>query len=46
MLLNIVKKKHEEGSEIIVVVSAMSGVTNELNEAKSHEVSENFNAKE
>ena len=27
---NIVKKKHEEGNEIIVVVSAMSGVTNDL----------------
>ncbi len=42
---NIVRKKHEEGHEIIVVVSAMSGATNDLMK-KSHEVSENFNAKE
>jgi len=42
---NIVRKKHEEGNEIIVVVSAMSGATNDLMK-KSHEVSENFNAKE
>ena len=42
---NIVKKKHQEGNEIIVVVSAMSGVTNDLMK-KSHEVSENFNIKE
>ena len=42
---NIVRKKHEEGNEIIVVVSAMSGVTNDLMK-KSHEVSENFNVKE
>ncbi len=27
---NIVKKKHEEGNEIIVIVSAMFGVTNDL----------------
>ena len=42
---NIVKKKHEEGNEIIVVVSAMSGVTNDLIK-KSQEVSDNFNVKE
>ena len=27
---NIIKKKHHEGSEIIAVVSAMSGVTNNI----------------
>ena len=27
---NIIKKRQNEGNEIIVVVSAMSGVTNEL----------------
>ena len=27
---NIVKKRHKEGNEIIVVVSAMSGSTNDL----------------
>ena len=42
---NIVKKKHEEGNEIIVVVSAMSGVTNDLIK-KSQEVSDNFNVQE
>ena len=42
---NIIRKKHQEGNEIIVVVSAMSGVTNDLMK-KSHEVSENFNVKE
>ena len=27
---DIIKKRHSEGNEIIVIVSAMSGVTNEL----------------
>ena len=27
---NIIKKRHSEGNEIIVIVSAMSGVTDEL----------------
>jgi len=27
---NIIKKRHEEGNEIIVIVSAMFGVTNDL----------------
>ena len=38
---NIIKKRHEEGNEIIVVVSAMSGVTDDLNK-KSNLVSKNF----
>ena len=42
---NIVKKKHEEGNEIIVIVSAMSGVTNELIK-KSQSISKNFDSKE
>jgi len=42
---NIVKKKISEGSEVIVVVSAMSGVTDEL-KAKSEMVSKNFDNKE
>ena len=42
---NIVKKRHEEGNEIIVVVSAMAGVTDEL-KAKSDLVSKNFDNKE
>ena len=41
----IVKKRHEEGNEIIVVVSAMSGTTNDLiNKAKN--ISDNFNKSE
>jgi len=41
----IVKKRHEEGNEVIVVVSAMSGTTNDLiNRAKK--ISENFNKSE
>ena len=42
---NIVKKKFSEGNEIIVVVSAMSGVTDEL-KAKSDLISKNFDDKE
>ena len=41
----IIKKKYDEGNEIIVVVSAMSGVTDEL-KAKSDLVSKNFDNKE
>ena len=29
-IANIVKKRHSEGNEIIVIVSAMSGMTNDL----------------
>ena len=42
---NIVKKRHSEGNEIIVIVSAMSGVTNELVK-KSNLISKNFDTKE
>jgi len=42
---NIIKKRLSEGNQIIVVVSAMSGVTDEL-KAKSDLISENFDAKE
>ena len=42
---NIVKKRHSEGNEIIVVVSAISGVTNELVK-KSNLISKNFDTKE
>ena len=42
---DIIKKRHEEGNEIIVVVSAMSGVTNELTK-KANLISKNFNNKE
>ena len=42
---NIIKKKHQEGSEIIVVVSAMSGVTNDLTK-KANLISKNFDPKE
>ena len=42
---NIVKKRHDEGNEIIVVVSAMSGVTDDLEE-KSKLISKNFDTKE
>ena len=41
----IVKKRFEEGKEIIVVVSAMSCVTDEL-KAKSDLISKNFDNKE
>ena len=41
----IVKKRHEEGNEVIVVVSAMSGTTNDLIN-KSKKVSDNFSKSE
>jgi len=42
---NIIKKRLSEGNQIIVVVSAMSGVTDEL-KAKSDLISKNFDDKE
>ena len=42
---NIIKKRLNEGNQIIVVVSAMSGVTDEL-KAKSDLISKNFDNKE
>ena len=42
---NIIKKRKDEGNEIIVIVSAMSGTTNELTK-KSNLISKNFDAKE
>ena len=42
---NIIKKRLSEGNQIIVVVSAMSGVTDEL-KAQSDLISENFDTKE
>ena len=42
---NIIKKRHEEGNEIIVIVSAMFGVTNDLKK-KSNSISKNFDSKE
>ena len=42
---NIIKKRHSEGNEIIVIVSAMSGVTNELKN-KSNLISNHFDDKE
>ena len=42
---NIIKKKHIEGNQVIVVVSAMSGVTDNLNK-KSNLISKNFDDKE
>jgi len=42
---NIIKKRHSEGNEIIVIVSAMSNVTNDLKE-KSSLISKNFDDKE
>jgi len=42
---NIIKKRFSEDNEIIVVVSAMSGVTDEL-KAKSDSISKNFDSKE
>jgi len=41
----IVKKRHEEGNEIIVVVSAMSGTTNDLIN-RSEQISDNFSKSE
>ena len=42
---NIIKKRHNEGNEIIVIVSAMSNVTNDLKE-QSSVISKNFDDKE
>ena len=42
---NIIKKRHNEGNEIIVIVSAMSNVTNDLKE-QSSAISKNFDDKE
>jgi len=42
---NIIKKRHEEGNEIIVIVSAMFGATNDLKK-KSNLISNNFDSKE
>ena len=42
---NIIKKRLSEGNQIIAVVSAMSGVTDEL-KAKSDLISKNFDPKE
>ena len=42
---NIIKKRHDEGNEIIVIVSAMSGVTNDLLK-KSESISKNFSVEE
>ena len=42
---NIVKRRHSESNEIIVIVSAMSGVTNELIK-KSNLISKNFDNEE
>ena len=41
----IIKKRHKEGNEIIVVVSAMSGDTNQLIK-KSNSISQDFDRKE
>ena len=41
---NIIKKRHNEGNEIIVIVSAMSNVTNDLKE-QSSVISKNFDDK-
>jgi len=42
---NIIKKRHKEGNEIIVVVSAMSGTTDELMK-KSNSISKGFDSSE
>ena len=42
---NIVKKEYNAGNQIIIVVSAMSGKTNELLE-QSKSISQNFNKRE
>ena len=41
----IIKKRREEGNEVIVIVSAMFGVTNDLKK-KSDSISNNFDSKE
>jgi len=42
---NIVKRRHDEGNQIIVIVSAMAEVTNDLM-SKSKSISKNFDNKE
>jgi len=42
---NVIKKKHEEDNEIIVIASAMFGVTSDLIK-KSNSISKNFDEKE
>ena len=42
---NIIKKEHDSGNKIIVVVSAMAGKTNELINL-SHSISNNFDKRE
>ena len=42
---SIIKKRHKESNEIIIVVSAMSGVTNDLVK-KANSISKNFDSKE
>jgi aspartate kinase len=42
---NIIKKRHAEDNEVIVIVSAMSGVTNDLKN-KSNLISNHFDEKE
>ena len=42
---NIIKKEHESGNQIIAIVSAMAGKTNELLEL-SNSISENFDKRE
>tara|TARA_Y100000748_G_scaffold303752_1_gene309959 strand:+ start:1262 stop:2476 length:1215 start_codon:yes stop_codon:yes gene_type:complete len=42
---NIVKKRHDDGNQIIVIVSAMAGATNELM-SNSKSISKNFDSKE
>ena len=41
----IIKKRHEENNQVIAIVSAMAGVTNDLIK-KSNQVSKNFDSKE
>ena len=41
----IIKKEHDSGNEVIVIVSAMSGKTNELLK-QSKTISESFNKRE
>ena len=41
----IVKKRHEEGNEVIVVVSAMSGTTNDLID-RAKKISDDFSKSE
>ena len=41
----VIKKSYDKGNEIIVVVSAMSGVTNDLI-SKSNQINKNFDKKE